>query len=89
MLIGKLINLEYFRNMIKILHITNYYYPHVGGIETTTRDIVNVIKNMEGFDQHVICFGDGPNIVDDIAITRVHYLFRFRSQAIARHYKRY
>lgn len=68
--------------MVKILHITNYYHPHVGGIETATRDIVNVLKQ-ENYEQKVICFGDGPNFVDDIQIIRLPYKIKIASQAIS------
>ncbi|MCQ2752752.1 MAG: glycosyltransferase [Bacilli bacterium] len=74
--------------MVKVLHITNYYYPHVGGIETATRDIVNALKSSGQYEQRVICFGDGPHIVDDVRITRVPYAFKFRSQPISLSYRR-
>jgi len=74
--------------MKKVLHITNYYYPHIGGIETATRDIVNVLKSTNQYEQRVICFGDGPNIVDDVRIIRLRYLIKIRSQAISFKYKR-
>lgn len=74
--------------MRRILHITNYYYPHIGGIESTTRDVVNVFKQNPDIVQKVICFGDGPHIIDEIPIVRVRYLFKFRSQAISFKYLR-
>ena len=73
--------------MYKVLHITNYYYPHIGGIETATRDIVNVLKATHNYEQKVICFGDGATIIDDVPIVRVHYHFKFRSQAISFRYR--
>lgn len=30
---------------MKILHIPNYYNPHIGGIETVAEDIVNSLKD--------------------------------------------
>jgi len=69
--------------MTRILHITNYYYPHIGGIETATRDIVDVLRTNPSYYQKIICFGDGPHIIDDIPIVRIRYLFKFRSQAIS------
>lgn len=74
--------------MVKVLHIPNYYYPHVGGIETTAQNIVEVLKKTQQYEQRIICFGDGPNIHDDVPITRVRYLFTFRSQPIAFNYYR-
>lgn len=74
--------------MKSILHISNYYYPHVGGIETTCRDIVGVLKKTKNYKQKIICFGDGPTIVDEIDVIRVPYLFVLRSQPIYLHYKK-
>jgi len=74
--------------MTRILHITNYYYPHIGGIETATRDIVNVLRKNPNYSQKVICFGDGPHIIDDVPIVRIRYLFKFRSQAFSLKYRR-
>ena len=73
--------------MKKILHISNYYHPHVGGIETTAQNIVDTLKRTKNFEQKVICFGDGPNIVDDIPVIRLPYLFKIASQAISFKYR--
>lgn len=73
--------------MYKILHITNYYHPHVGGIESATRDIVDVLKSANNYEQKVICFGDGPNIVDDIPVIRLPYKIKIASQAISFKYR--
>lgn len=45
--------------MKKILHIPNYYPPHVGGIEDVCYQIVTGLKG--SFDQKVICFNDKKN----------------------------
>ena len=34
-----------FHSMLKILQITNYYYPHIGGIEQVTRDVVRALNH--------------------------------------------
>ena len=39
--------------MQKILHIPNYFPPHIGGIEMTANDIVNSLKGK--YEQKVIC----------------------------------
>jgi glycosyltransferase involved in cell wall biosynthesis len=43
--------------MKRILHIPNYYPPHVGGIEDVCHSIVSALQ---GFEQQVICFNDKP-----------------------------
>ena len=58
--------------MKKILHISKYYYPFVGGIEQTARDCVHVLK--DSADQKVFCFnhqkGDITDSVDGIDVIR-------------------
>ena len=73
--------------MKKILHISNYYYPHVGGIETTAQSIVDTLKLTQNYEQKVICFGDGPNIVDEIPVIRLPYFLKIASQAISFKYR--
>jgi glycosyltransferase involved in cell wall biosynthesis len=41
--------------MKKILHISNYYPPHIGGIEEVCYSIVS---GLPGYDHRVICFND-------------------------------
>lgn len=42
----------------KILQIPNYQYPHIGGIEQTSRDISNILANNTGIEQKIICFNE-------------------------------
>ena len=76
--------------MKKILHIPNYYNPHIGGIEQTCEDIVNSLKGE--FEQKVICFKDDKktcvDIVNDIEVTRVGCEGKIASQSIALDYKK-
>ena len=76
--------------MKKILHIPNYYNPHIGGIEQTCEDIVNSLKGK--FEQKVICFKDDKktcvDIVNDIEVTRVGCEGKIASQSIALDYKK-
>lgn len=45
--------------MKKVLQISNYYYPNIGGIEQVARDIVNSLNSREGeFEQKVLCFNE-------------------------------
>lgn len=71
--------------MKKVLEINNYMYPHVGGIEQTTRDIANVIK--DNYEVKVICFnhekGTFYDKVDDFDVIRVGCQTKISSQSIA------
>lgn len=44
--------------MKKVLQISNYYYPNIGGIEQVARDISNALKDDPDFEQKVICFNE-------------------------------
>lgn len=44
--------------MKKILQISNYYYPNIGGIEQVARDISNVLRDNSGYEVKVICFNE-------------------------------
>lgn len=44
--------------MKKVLQISNYYYPNIGGIEQVARDISNVLRLEEDFENKVICFNE-------------------------------
>lgn len=72
--------------MKKILHISKYYYPFVGGIEQTARDCVHVLK--DSADQKVFCFnhqkGDITDSVDGIDVIRCDCQLNISSQAISK-----
>ena len=76
--------------MTKILHIPNYYNPHIGGIEQTCEDIVNSLKDK--YEQRIICFKDKKHtqedVVDTIPVVRVGCQAKVASQSIAYHYKK-
>ena len=69
---------------MRILHISNYFYPHIGGIEQVARDIVNTLTEHE---QKLICFnhekGTKVEEIDGIEITRVGCQAKISSQSIA------
>lgn len=74
--------------MEKVLQITNYMYPHIGGIEQVTRDIGNSLKGK--YEQKIICFnhekGNKNDNVDGIEVNRVNCQCKIASQSIALSY---
>ena len=85
----------------RILHISKYYYPFLGGTEQVARDIVQAMIGT-GVEQKVICFNedaaDGKitcrhgetvtDVVDDIDIVRCGYSLKLSSQALSITYGR-
>lgn len=75
---------------MKILHISNYYYPHIGGIEQVAKDCVDALK--EEHEQRVICFnherGDDVSEVEQIPVIRVGCFAEIASQSLSLHYKK-
>lgn len=75
---------------MRILHIPNYYFPHIGGIEQTARDIVNSLQDNN--EQRVICFNSGSknaiDEVDGIKIIRCGSNIKVSSQALSVSYNR-
>ena len=74
--------------MKKILHIPNYYYPHIGGIEQTCRDIVTSLKGKT--EQRILCFNsekkDNIEIVDGIKVTKCGVQAKIMSQSLSKSY---
>lgn len=75
--------------MKRVLQIDNYMFPHIGGIEQVTRDILNSIKG-EDYEQRVLCFnhekGTITDQVDGVDVTRVNCQAKVASQSIAMSY---
>lgn len=71
--------------MLKVLHISKYYSPYIGGIEQVARDCVNSLKDK--YEQKVICFnhekGNSIDKVDDVEIIRVGCFAKISSQSIS------
>ena len=44
--------------MKKVLQISNYYYPNIGGIEQVARDISNVFRTLDDYENEVSCFNE-------------------------------
>ncbi|MFI3297006.1 MAG: glycosyltransferase [bacterium] len=71
--------------MKKILHISKYYSPYVGGIESTCKYIVDYMQT--DYINKVICFNNNNqncvDIIDGVEVTRVGVLGTVSSQAIS------
>ena len=44
--------------MKKILQISNYIYPNIGGIEQVARDTAHVLSADGNYEQKIICFNE-------------------------------
>ena len=72
---------------MKILQISNYYYPHIGGIEQVARDISCAVKG-EGKDEiKVFCFNHVKNdtfeTVDGVEIVKAGTFKKIASQSLS------
>lgn len=71
--------------MKRVLHISKYYAPFVGGTEQVARDAVNALAG--SVEQKVLCFNHEPgnknDIVDKVEIIRCHCEFKCFSQSIS------
>ncbi len=69
---------------MKILHISNYYHPCIGGIEEVARDCVHAL---EGAEQRLICFNKEKNTVTEeiegIPVTRAGMFAKVSSQQLS------
>jgi len=70
--------------MKKILHIPNYYPPHIGGIEDVCHSIV---AGLPEYHHRVICFNDKKNdevdIYEGITVTRCGIFKKLFSQSLS------
>jgi glycosyltransferase involved in cell wall biosynthesis len=68
----------------KILHIPNYYPPHIGGIEDVCRSIV---VGLPDYHHRVICFNDKKNdetdVYEGITVTRCGIIKKLFSQSLS------
>ena len=73
---------------MKILHISKYYYPFVGGVEQVARDCVNSL--LTEVEQQVFCFnhekGDAADSVDGVKIIRAGCFAKVASQSLSLSY---
>ena len=83
--------------MKRLLQISNYLYPNIGGIEQVARDIANAVAEDGNFEQKILCFNetakDGEYIcnrsetaydrVDGIEVIRCGCITKKFSQSIS------
>lgn len=71
--------------MKKILHIPNFYHPHIGGIEDVCYQMVGGLQG--AFNQKVICFNDEKNttldVVGGVEVVRCGVWKKIFSQSIS------
>ena len=73
---------------MRILHISKYYYPYVGGIEKTCKDIADhSVSDKVADEVAVICFNDGRSNsfdeVDGIKVYRIGAQLTIARQAMS------
>jgi len=72
---------------MKILHISKYYSPYIGGIETVAKQLV---AGLERYQNVIICFSNGKQThydeVDGVQVIRVGVCASISSQDIAPSY---
>lgn len=70
---------------MKILHVSNYYPPHSGGIEDVCFNIVQAFKSE--FEQKVVCFNDSNHSilsdVDGVEVMRAGTFGKVARQALS------
>lgn len=85
----------------RVLHISKYYYPFLGGTEQVARDMVKALIGT-GAKQKVICFNEDASdgkmtcnrgetrvdTIDGVDVIRCGYFLKARSQAVSATYSR-
>ncbi len=81
----------------KVLQISKYYYPFIGGTEQVARDIARALKKIPDIQQKIICFNEDAkdetfacskretktDFVDGVEVIRCSYSVKFASQSIS------
>lgn len=74
----------------RVLHISKYYYPYLGGTESVCQDIVEGLKE---YENRVICFNDSNRAVcceiNGIQILRIGCFMKVASQSCSLFYYYY
>lgn len=87
--------------MKKVLQISKYYYPFLGGTEQVARDMATAISKLEDVEQKIICFNEDAETdnyvckknktvhdrVDGVEVIRCGYQLKMSSQAMSSTYK--
>ena len=78
----------------RILHISKYYPPFVGGIEQVAYNVVNALKSTDNYKQEVFCFNEKEedvidDIYEDIKVIRVGSKKKVSSQSMNYQYGKY
>ena len=85
---------------MKVLQISKYQYPYIGGTEQVARDIVNALQNDDTIEQKIICFNEDASdgdyichrgetvhdIVDGIEVIRCGCFAKVASQSLSMTY---
>lgn len=78
--------------MTKVLHISKYYPPDLGGIEDVCYNLVKIVDSNTDIDQQILCFNScrstSSDIYEGIRTTRVGCLLKVASQPIPINYKK-
>lgn len=88
--------------MRKVLQISKYYYPFLGGTEQVARDIAKALKHYEDVEQKIICFNEDAKVdgyvnhheetvreeVDGVEVIRCGYVAKYASQALSTSYSK-
>ena len=86
--------------MRKVLQISKYYFPFLGGTEQVARDIAKALKHYEDVEQKIICFNEDAKLegyvnhheetvceeVDGVEVIRCGYVAKYASQALSTSY---
>lgn len=88
--------------MRKVLQISKYYFPFIGGTEQVARDIAKALKEYDDVEQKIICFNEDAKLdgydnhhgetvyekVDGVDVIRCGYVAKYASQALSLTYGR-
>lgn len=81
----------------KVLQISKYYFPFIGGTEQVARDIANALKSCSDIEQKIFCFNEDASAggittrknetvidtVDRVEVIRCGYTVKVSSQSIS------
>lgn len=81
----------------KVLQISKYYFPFIGGTEQVARDIANALKPCDDIEQKIFCFNEDASVggittkknetvldtVDGVEVIRCGYTVKVSSQSIS------